>query len=315
MENYATFRWGRMDRKSGLIVLLALSFCIIWSSAFVAGKFALRSSPPLLLLSARFILAGGLMFIVAAGLRDSLRVSVLQFFKLLFLGLLNNAAYLGLSFYGLTMAPSGTVTIIAASTPLLTAALAGVLLSEQLGRRQQIGLLFGFLGVMFIAQRSLLLLPDVQPLGLICVALGTLALSLGTIAFKRMNFGMSLLAINAFQTLAGGLLLLPVALWLEPWRQIHLDLNLALSLTYLVIVVSVGAVLLWFKLLRLAEAGVASSFHFLNPAFGLWFAWWLLGEPVHWFQVGGIILVASGILLVLVGGGQTPASEVRVGQS
>lgn len=48
-----TFNW--------LPVLIAL-FCLLWSFAFVAGKIAVTYCPPLILLAARFSLAGILIW-------------------------------------------------------------------------------------------------------------------------------------------------------------------------------------------------------------------------------------------------------------
>ncbi|MEL6268039.1 MAG: EamA family transporter, partial [Pseudomonadota bacterium] len=40
------------------------------------------------------------------------------------------------------------------------------------------------------------------------------------------------------------------------------------------------------------------TFHFLNPVFGVAFAWALLGEAVGWSDALGVVLVAAGILIV-----------------
>ena len=41
-------------------------FCLIWSFAFVAGKIGVTDCPPLLLLSARFLLAGSIIAVISA---------------------------------------------------------------------------------------------------------------------------------------------------------------------------------------------------------------------------------------------------------
>ena len=51
-------------------------------------------------------------------------------------------------------------------------------------------------------------------------------------------------------------------------------------------------------LLKRVTAASASSFHFLNPIFGVGFAFILLGEPVSVADGIGILLVAIGILVV-----------------
>ena len=41
-----------------MLPLFIAAFCLLWSSAFAAAKLALLDCPPLLLLTARFLLAG-----------------------------------------------------------------------------------------------------------------------------------------------------------------------------------------------------------------------------------------------------------------
>jgi drug/metabolite transporter (DMT)-like permease len=36
----------------------------------------------------------------------------------------------------------------------------------------------------------------------------------------------------------------------------------------------------------------------LGPVFTIWFGWWLLAEPVHWIQLGGVALVLAGVAMV-----------------
>jgi drug/metabolite transporter (DMT)-like permease len=36
----------------------------------------------------------------------------------------------------------------------------------------------------------------------------------------------------------------------------------------------------------------------LGPVFTIWLGWWLLDEPVHWIQLGGVALVLAGVALV-----------------
>ena len=77
-------------------------FCLLWSFAFVAGKIAVTDCPPLILLAARFSLAGVLILGITA-LRgeawSSLTCRDAAVFALL--GVANNALYLGLGYTGL----------------------------------------------------------------------------------------------------------------------------------------------------------------------------------------------------------------------
>src|ERR1700751_1392403 len=71
-------------------------FCLLWSYAFVAGKIGVTHCPPLILLAARFSLAG--ILILGATLIRGERWSLSLRDTLVFapIGVANNALYLGL---------------------------------------------------------------------------------------------------------------------------------------------------------------------------------------------------------------------------
>ncbi|MEO1318051.1 MAG: EamA family transporter, partial [Pseudomonadota bacterium] len=58
------------------------------------------------------------------------------------------------------------------------------------------------------------------------------------------------------------------------------------------------ATLLWFVLVKRVSAAGASTFHFLNPVFGVAFAYILLSEPISGTDALGVAAVAAGILIV-----------------
>jgi len=69
-------------------------FCLLWSFAFVAGKIGVTDCPPLILLTARFSLAGILILGISALRRDAWSLSWRDTFVFAILGIANNALYL-----------------------------------------------------------------------------------------------------------------------------------------------------------------------------------------------------------------------------
>ncbi|HEV2655240.1 MAG TPA: hypothetical protein VGT82_09780, partial [Ktedonobacteraceae bacterium] len=53
------------DKRSPLVTVIALFYILLWSSAFIATKIGVTHSPPLTLLSVRFLTAALLMGILA----------------------------------------------------------------------------------------------------------------------------------------------------------------------------------------------------------------------------------------------------------
>lgn len=278
-------------------VLAGFLFSAIWSSAFIAGKFGLQVAPPLWLLTLRFLAAGFIMLALARALGQGKawqEWGARPWLSVAALGVLNNTAYLGLTFVALKTVPAGLTTLIVAIHPLVTALLAAVALSEPANGRRIAGLLLGFAGVALVVERRMTLgMTDGLAMALLVV--GVAALALGTVLFRRLRMGADLLAVNAVQTLVGGLALLPFAAAFEEFSAIRFDARFWLAQAWLVCGVSIGAVLLWFWLLNRGQAAAASAFHFLNPVFGIVLAVALLGEPLVLTDLMGAIPIAIGI--------------------
>jgi len=291
---------GALAGLEGAPLTLVVPFCLAWSSAFAAGKIGLVDCPPLLLLALRFLIAGVLLVGVAA-LRGEYRgLTGRTFAALAVIGLLNHALYLGLSYSGMTLVSSGLTALIISANPVLTTALAALLLGEAMTWRKGAGLALGVLGVGLVVRGRLGTGLD-APSGIALVVGALVALSAGTLLFKRMAPKAGLLAGTGVQVLVSGLALLPVGLMLEDVGAIRWAGSLIGSLAFQVLVVSIGAYLLWFRLLQRTTATEASAYHFLTPPLGMLFGWLLLGEMVQPWDLLGILPVALGIRLVTRG--------------
>jgi drug/metabolite transporter (DMT)-like permease len=280
------------------VYALGIGFSIIWSSAFVAGKLGIQSSPPLWLLTIRFFIAGALMAVLLRLTGRAFPTRPGDYLTGIGLGLLNNAIYLGLCFYAFHHVTAGMVAMLASLTPLATALLAHPILGERLSARRVAGIGLGVLGAWFVLRGRLDGSGLDDPLWLVIVFVAMCCLSGGTILYRARATGSDPLAMNMIMTLASAVAVLPGALILEDFGAIKWDLNFFLVQAYIICVVSITGLLLWFRLIRLAGAGAASAFHFLNPALALGMAFVVLGEPVAAADLLGLIPIAAGILLV-----------------
>src|SRR5215469_3850174 len=120
--------------------LAVAAFCVIWSSAYSVAKLALYDCPPLILLTARFLLAGVIMIGAAAFSADWRRLAWRDAAALIVLGVLNYALYLGFNYYGMLSLPAGLSALIISANPVLTALLAAVFLDERMTWRKGWGL-------------------------------------------------------------------------------------------------------------------------------------------------------------------------------
>ncbi|MDP3187742.1 DMT family transporter [Limnobacter sp.] len=276
---------------------LAFPFVLIWTSAFPAAKIGLLDSPPLLFLSIRFLVAGALM-LAWAHWRGSLRMlSLRELGVLSALGLLNHALYLGLSWTGMGGLSSGLSTILISANPIVVAVLSAFLLHEPLTRQKVTGLVLGFLGVAYIVRNRIGSGTDTLE-GFLLLLAALLTLAFGTVLYKKWPVRTDVVTGTGFQIILSGLLLLPVALWLERPADMNLSASFAGALAWLVIVVSITGYQLWFNLLEQGSASAASAWFFLTPPLGLLAGAWLLDEPLNWPDFLGIAPVVVGIVLV-----------------
>ena len=281
-----------MNRSRLLMVAL---FVLTWSSAFPASKFAMATSPPLLFLGMRFVTAG-LMLLGWAAASGELRGPI-PWLSLAWLGVLNQAGYQGLAWLAMSSISAGLATIIASLTPILVSALAVPLLGERLGWRKAAGLLLGFLGAAFVVRNRIVGAGE-DPLGIVTMVAALLALTAGTLAFKRMPVQTPLSVSVGVQQIAAGTALFAAGLVSEDWSRIQAGTQFWLAMGWFILVISIGALLLWFLLLRRGTASSASALHFLMPPTGLVMSWAVLGEPLRAADLLGIVPIAAGIWLV-----------------
>ena len=272
-------------------------FCLLWSFAFVAGKIGVTYCPPLVLLAARFSLAGILILGISAVRRESWSLSWRDTFVFAVLGIANNSLYLGLGYTGLQTVSAGLGGLIVSANPVFTAMLAALLLGEQLTWRKVAGLLLGILGVSFIVWHRMSAGTDSLH-GILFTLASLASIVAGTILFKLLAPKGSLWIGNGIQNLTAGVVLLPIAFTLYDAGDIVLNARLVGALAFLTLGGSILAYLLWFHLLKVCGATAASAYHFLMPPLGMLFAWMVLGEHVEIRDLLGIVPVALGIYLV-----------------
>lgn len=281
-------------------LLMGLIFALMWSSAFATARIIVADAAPLHALAARFLISGLIAIGIAAALGARLPARD-QWRSIAAFGLLQNAAYLGLNFVAMQWVEASLAVIIAASMPLMVAALSWAFRGERLPPLGLAGLVAGFAGVALIMGTRLD--GGADPLGtLLCIA-GALALAVATLTLRSASGARTglpaLLMVVGLQMLAGTVALAIPATLLEPFRLTPTP-ELAAAFAYQIAIPGLAATVLWFALVRRIGPTRAATFHFLNPAFGTAIAAVLLGETLGLTDLIGAAIVAGGILAVQI---------------
>ena len=283
--------------RDALGVAAAIVYVFLWASAFVPSRILARGAPPLTVLSLRFLFAGGLLLVGARAARIAIPRDALSWIQIFLLGLGGNAIYLGFNYEALRRMSAGMGSIIASTNPLIMAIVARFTLREPLTPRKVIGLLLGFGGVL-IAMHARTGTQEARPQDVLLSFAGVSAFVASNILYKRMRLRPHAVVLNGGQLFCAGVALVPAALLLEGFPRIDWTPPLVVSLLYLVVVLSVGASMLWFWILHHGEASRVSAYFFLTPAFGLLIGAALLGERLVWLDALGLAVIAAGLWLV-----------------
>lgn len=285
-----SFKKSSSLSKRAIFILAGLFFAFLWASASVAGKFGLRSSEPLTLFNIRFLIAGILLLTFSASQKEARLPKGKEWWQLTIFGIFNTALYLGIFIIALQEVAAGITVLAIALNPLFISVMTSLWQKRKISGKEWTSIALGIIGVS-IATLPLVREGHASPFGLLLLFTSMLTYSMGAVYYSSVNWNLSRTTINGWQVLIGGLLLIPFTLYFEG-SHTQYDLRFWLSIAWLIIPVSIGAVQLWLFLLK-EDAVSASLWLFLCPIFGLALSSIMLGEPFT-------IYTASGALLVIV---------------
>jgi len=277
-------------------------FVALWSTGFIGAKFGLPHAEPFTFLFVRFVLTLVLLIPLVVLLKGGWPRGGRLWAHIGVSGLLVHAAYLGGVFYGIELGmPAGLAALLVGLQPLLTAALARPLLGERLSALQWLGLALGLFGITLVLGSKLdpgeALFQGFGLGALLSVAVALAGISLGTLYQKRFCTGMPLLGGTVVQYLAAGSLLGLGALLFEE-RSIDWAPTFVLTLLWLVLVLSISAILLLMALIKRGEASRVASLFYLVPPVTALEAWWLFDERLPLVGLIGMAVTIAGVVLV-----------------
>jgi drug/metabolite transporter (DMT)-like permease len=278
-------------------VLAPAVFVLLWSTGFVGAKYGLPDAEPFTFLALRLLIAGSLLALAALATRT--RIDRTHAARAAVSGVLLHATYLGGVFWAIAHGtPAGVSAVVVSLQPVLVAALALPLLGERLAPRQWLGLALGISGVLLVVAPHLG--GDVPLAGLMSCLVALAGGTAGTLWQKRYGDGIPLLWGTSVQYAVATAVLAAASLAVEH-QQISWTPRFVGALSWLVVVLSLGAVLLLMVLLRRGTASSVSSLLYLVPPATALEAWLLFDERLTVASTVGVAVTALGVALAVRG--------------
>lgn len=256
-------------------------------------------------------IAAALLFIALIFLRKSQPLTRAIIWPSTMIGLTLHGAYLGGCFFATSRGlPAGITALIASLQPVLVSLFAAKYLNETLKIRAVIGLILGLIGLMVVLLPRINIDGDnsISYLSIFACVIGLLGGTSGTILQKKFGAAIPTLSGTAIQYLATAIVLFSLAVIFEK-PEIQWNWRFIGALTWLVLALSFGAILILFYLLAKGSAASVSSLYYLVPAATALEAYFIFDEHISPISILGTLITLTGVWMVVGSTKKSPAAE------
>lgn len=277
-----------LSNRLGLLLVTALAPAV-WGTTYLVTTELLPPDRPLLAGVLRALPAGLLLVAVTRRLPRGT-----WWWRAAVLGALNIGAFFALLFVAAYRLPGGVAATVGAVQPLLVAGLAAGLLGERLSTRVVVAGAAGVAGVGLLVLRADARL---DALGVAAALGGAAVMAAGVVLSKRWRSPESPLTTTGWQLVAGGALLLPVALLVEGPPPADLTAANLAGYTYLGLIGAAAAYTLWFRGIRALPPTDVTFLGLLSPLVATAAGWLVLDQALTPAQaLGGVVVLAALVL-------------------
>ena len=270
-------------------------FIILWSSAFITTKPIIDNSEPFTALAFRFFFVAIGFYLFSIFSNQSIFISKKNLYESFFSGVLFHGFYLGGVFFSISIGmPTSIAALIVTLQPILTNALSGPILGENVNKKQWLGVFLGFIGAALVL--GLDVGTSIPMLGLIATLIALIAITASTIWQKKLSMNLPLSVSNFYQAIGGCLFhCLIILLFVDPY--INFSSTFLLSMGHQIILVSFGAFTILMFLIKKNSASKTVSIFFLIPSTSAFMAWLFLNETLTNLDLVGFLIATIGVYI------------------
>ncbi|MGI6467234.1 MAG: DMT family transporter [Sphaerochaetaceae bacterium] len=290
---------GKESAASSKIAMVKLFFApILWGGGLIAGRLISAELPPFTTSCVRFIIASVIMLIALYSKeRHFIIPTKKELFDLFLVSLTGMVLFNVFLFTSLKTITAVRSSILIAFTPAIVAIAAFFLFKEKISKAMLVGIIGAIIGAILTITEG-----DFQSIMAGGLAIGDLYM-LGAVAawaayslvIKQSMSRLSPLAVLAYASVMGVIILLPLTLFEGAWGDVfHISTNALWALLYLS-VFSAGVAYLWyFEGIAVVGSSRASIFLNLEPVAAIFLGIFMLGEHMNWaIGLGAVLVIGS----------------------
>lgn len=275
-----------MSRASD--ILLTATAPAIWGSTYIVTTELLPAGYPLTVAMLRALPAGLLLLLIVRQLPRGI-----WWPRSFLLGALNFSFFWAMLFVSAYRLPGGVAATVGAIQPLIVLALSRAVMGTAV---RPLAVLAGLGGIGGVALLVLTPAASLDPIGVLAGLAGAVSMAFGTVLSRHWQPPVPPLTFTAWQLTAGGLLLVPVALLLEPALPVPTADNL-IGFLYLGVIGAALTYIVWFRGLSRLGPATISPLGFLSPLVAVVLGWALLGQDLRPLQIVGMLVILGSVWL------------------
>jgi drug/metabolite transporter (DMT)-like permease len=276
---------------------------LIWGSTYLAIRYAIETMPPLLMASARFLIAGTILYAWTRAHSSSARPVLKNWRRAFILGALMIMGGNGCVVLSEQWVPSGFAAILIATVPLWVALLSWM---RPGGRRPSgqvaAGIVLGFAGVtMLIGLGNLQGAGVMDSRGVALLLFSAVSWAVGSLYSQNLHLSHSPLEASAMQMLGGGTCLAIAGLIHGEAPLVHpasFSMQSILALAYLAILGSLVGFTAYSWLLKATTPSRAATYAYVNPAVAVVLGWAIAGEPLTPRMVVSMGIIVAAVIVI-----------------
>ena len=276
--------------------LFLLVFTIItWGYSWVLMKQSLDYMEPFTFVALRNSI-GAVVLLPFILKNRSFRFSNFLDFNYFFIGFFQTFAMFSLIIWGMKFVTAGKTSVVLYTMPVWTSLFLHFFLKERLSRSKWIGVISGFIGILFILGWDTLIQQNREIIfGEILILLAAISWAIANIWNRKKLSGHNPSIVNGYQLAIGAILLIALTLTTDGLFNVEWNNHSIFIILFTGIIASAINFSIWFYLINKIDINITTFSSLMVPVFGLIFDWAILGTKLDTGIIIGSLFIIFGI--------------------
>lgn len=283
------------DFRVYVAIILAMIF---WAFSYVWFKIANEVFGPISIITLRLLISTILLGITFSFIRKLQPIRRCDIKWFLLLAFLEPFLYFMGESFGLLYVTATQASVMISTIPLFATVAAYIFFRERLTMLNLLGIVISVFGVSLIVIN-----PDLSsktPLKGVLLMMVAVFSAVGyALIAKKLTVRYNSFTMVTLQNIIGVVMFLPFLLYFEWESLVSTRVTVPAVLAVLQLALFASTLAFLFFIYGIQKIGISRANVFTNsiPVFTALFAYWMLGDPINWLKIVGIIMAISGLFV------------------